>query len=336
MRKDKKLKRKHVLVTGAGGFVGSALVKRLAANGYSVKAGIHNPADTDDFERIENVEPVILDILDKESLCEAMHELDEVYHFAALVNSKASQEELFRVNVEGTRNVWECAAQQRVKKALYCSSTAVYGLLVGSQQPISEEVTPCAVEPYGRSKYKGEVVAIEIGKKLNLPTTVIRPTAVFGPRQNTSFGKTLLNAAFSKLLLPGGFEKKAFNFVHVDDLAEAALHIMGLNNSNGQIFNIAVDRAISFEEAFGAYHLALKRIRYPTFRLKLIALLSGMLHKNRPLAQWISKLGGKHMVFNIWQPGFDITYSAQRLLATSFKFKWSKFEDVLVSCIESR
>ena len=136
-------------------------------------------------------------------------------------------------------------------------------------------------------------------------------------------------------MLPGGFEQKGFNFVHVDDLAEASLHVMELSASNGQIFNIAVDPAISFEEAFGAYHLALKRIGHPPFRLKFVATLSGMLHKSRPVAQWISKLGGKRLVFNIWQPGFDLTYSSRKLVGTSFKFKWSTFEDVLVSCIES-
>jgi len=68
-----------------------------------------------------------------------------VYHFAALVDPGRSRQQIYRANVVGTRNFWECAACG-VKKALYCSSTAVYGRLAHSHGPISEEVRPRAVE----------------------------------------------------------------------------------------------------------------------------------------------------------------------------------------------
>jgi nucleoside-diphosphate-sugar epimerase len=328
------LKFEKVLVTGATGFVGRILVKTLTENGIKVKACIRNPNDAKVFKYIEGADPVIVDILDKNSLCHAMEGLDAVYHFAALVDSRASRDDLFNVNVEGTKNVWECAAEHAVKKALYCSSTAVYGLLVRSQQPVSEKVTPKAIEPYGRSKYLGECKAIEIGEKFDISTLIIRPVAVFGPGQHTPFGRNLQNAAFSKILLAGGFENKQFNFVHVEDLVEASIHLMNSPDSNGHIFNIAVDKAIYFEEAFEAYNLALKRVERPSLRLKFFAGISGILQRNPKLTDWISRNGGRRLVFNIWQPGFDITYSSKKLLSTPFQFKWGKFEDVLFSCIK--
>lgn len=325
---------KNVLVTGASGFIGIKVVKNLAAKGMKVKACFHNPSNADVFNDIEGVDAVNIDILDKDSLSIVLEGIDEVYHFAALVNAKSSKGDLFRINVEGTRNVWECAASHGIKKALYCSSTAVYGLLAKSQQPISEKVIPRAIEPYGRSKFAGECTALEISDKSGISTVIIRPVAVFGPGQHTPFGRTLQNAAFSKLLLAGGFEQKQFNFVHVDDLAEASVHLMNVPGSNGQIFNIAVDKAILFEEAFKAYNLALKRMEQPLLWLKFLASLSGMLQKFPGMTSWISRKGGKRLVFKIWQPGFDLTYSSQKLLSTSFQFKWNVFEDILLSCID--
>ena len=159
---------KNILVTGASGFIGRKVVKNLAAKGMKVKACIHRPGNADIFNNIEGVDPANIDILDKDSLSIALKGMDAVYHYAALVDSKASKDDLFRINVEGTRNVWECAASLGIKKALYCSSTAVYGLLVKSQLPISEKIKPRAIEPYGRSKFLGECTALEISKKSDI------------------------------------------------------------------------------------------------------------------------------------------------------------------------
>ena len=324
---------KNVLVTGATGFIGKILVKSLASKGLKVKACIHNQSNDGIFNNFKGVDQVSVDILNKDSLFYVMEGIDDVYHFAALVDSKASKRDLFRVNVEGTRNVWNCAASQGVKKAMYCSSSAVYGLLAKSQQPISEKVKPRAIEPYGRSKFLGEQATLEIAMQSGISTVIIRPVAVFGPGQHTTFGRNLQNAAFSKLLLAGGFEKSKFNFVHVEDLVEATVHLMNLSDSNGQIFNIAVDNAIFFEEAFQAYISALNRTGHPLLWKKFLAGLSEILQKSPGLTNWISRIVGSNLVFNVWQPGFDLTYSSGKLLGTSFKFKWDVFEDILLSCI---
>ena len=321
------------LVTGSTGFVGKILVNCLSSKGIKVKACIRNPEKGSIYNEVEGVEPVIVDILDRNSLLRAMEGVDAVYHFAGLVDAKAHKDKLYHVNRDGTRNVWDCAVLQGVEKALYCSSTAVYGLLAKSQQPISENVIPRAIEPYGRSKFEGECAALEIAAQSNLKTVIIRPVAVFGPDQSTPFGRQLHNAAFSKLLLAVGFEKRRFNFVHVEDVAEAAIHLMTIPIENGQVYNIAVERAILFEEAFQAYKWVLSNAENPYLWTRFLARLSEMAQKFPVITNWLARHGSDNLVYKLWHPGFDLTYASSKLHSTSFCFKWTTFEEILLSCI---
>jgi nucleoside-diphosphate-sugar epimerase len=324
------------LVTGGAGFIGRRVVKVLSRHGFRVRAGIHRQTHNDSVADLPGVQTIPLDILDRNSLMRGLEGVDVVYHFAALVNARKSREDLYRTNVEGTRNVWSCAAACDVKRALYCSSAAVYGLLAKSPKPISEGVQARAVEPYGNSKLLGESAAFEIAARSGPPTVVIRPVAVFGPGEHTPFGKQLRDAAVSKLLLAGGFQKKRFSFVHAEDVAEAAVHLMHSAVSNGQIFNVAVDEPILFEDALQAYIRVLGRAGLPTARTKRLASVSSMIHKMPGVSHWLSRVGGSRFVFTLWHPGFDLTYSSSKLLGTSFRFKWGTFEDVLLSCIDGK
>jgi len=80
-------------------------------------------------------------------------------------------------------------------------------------------LAPKVVEPYGNTKLLGETTALDVAKRTGLHTTIIRPVAIFGPGEHTPFGRQLRNAAFSKLLLAGGFQGRGFNYVHVEDVA---------------------------------------------------------------------------------------------------------------------
>ena len=320
------------LVTGASGFIGSRVVKALHQRHIHVRAGVHSRSAAGAFPDAPGIEPVPLDILDRDSLLRALERVDTVYHFAALVDPGRPRQEIYRTNVAGARNVWECAAACGVKKALYCSSTAVYGLLARAPGPISEEVRPRAVEPYGNSKRMGESVVFEIAARGGPSTIVIRPVAVFGPGEHTPFGKQLRDAAVSRILLAGGFQNRSFSFVHVDDVAAAAVHLTHVADA-GQVFNVAAPDPISFEQALAAYIRVLGRAGVSTARARRLAWLSAALHGVPGLSAGISRLGGTRFAFPIWRPGFDRTYSAAKLLGTSYRFQKANFEDVLFSCI---
>ena len=321
------MQRRIALVTGAAGFVGRWVVRALRTRGVPVRAGVHNAGDQALFAEDTQVEAVILDVLDRQSLLRALHGVDRLYHFAALLDPKASRSELFRTNVEGTRSVWECAAFSDVAASLYCSSTAVYGLLASSKQPISESVLPRAVEPYGRSKLSGEAAAVEVSTKTGLPTVIIRPVGIFGPGQTTPFGHALRKAAVSRILLAGGFQGKQFSFVHVEDVAEAAVHLLESPENGARAYNVAAENAVAFDDAFRAYRNALHRSGRPLLAARLLALAS--LAIQRMPAVSLGRIG-----FQLWHPGFDFVYSSKKLCATGFRFKWPSFEEVMLSCIK--
>lgn len=321
-------------VTGAAGFIGSRVVRALSSRGISVKAGIHRQNSVDGIAGLKGVERVSADILDRNSLMKVLKGVDFLFHFAALVDAHTSRENLLNINVEGTRNVWSCAAAAGVRGALYCSSAAVYGLLARAHQPVSEEIMPRAVEPYGHSKLLGEQAALEIAGSSGLPTVVIRPVAVFGPGQHTPFGGQLRAAAFSRILLADGFQSKRFSFVHVEDVAEAAAQLMLSLPGGNRTFNIAVDEPILFEDAFQAYLRVLSRAGRAYARARMLARVSEKLHGLPSLSRWIRRVGGDRLAFALWQPGFDMTYSSKKLLGTSFQFKWKRFEDILETCAE--
>lgn len=125
-----------------------------------------------------------------------------------------------------------------------------------------------------------------------------------------------------------------FNYVHVEDVAGAAVHLMLSHEKGTRTFNIAYEEPILFEDAFQAYLGVLGRAGSAYARARVLARISEKLHGRAALSRWIRRVGGDRLAFALWQPGFDMTYSVKRLLETSFQFKWKKFEDVLESCAE--
>lgn len=328
------MKKPTVLVTGAAGFVGKQVVRTLYSNGSAVRAGIHSPRARFLPASSAVADEVPIDLCDRPSLRKAMEGVGIVYHCAALVDSSASRELLLRINGEGTRNVWECAAECGVQQALYCSSTAVYGLLAGSNGMITEEMRPRAIEPYGYSKLMGERAALDSAAKTGLQTTIIRPVAVFGPGEHTPFGRSFREAVSSKLLVAGGFLNRRFSYVHVDDVAAAALHLMRMAIPSGEIFNIAVNEPIAYEDAFQAYLRVLENAGRSYAKIRTLGLLSAALQKLPPAIAAPAIRLGRRFMFRVWHPGFDLTYSSAKLLGSGFTFRWNSFEDVLSSCVE--
>lgn len=323
-----------VCVIGAGGFVGRTLVSRLAHNGCRVRAAIHAHSGVDHSAQPE-VSWETLDILEPPSIDRALRGVDAVVHLAALVDGSRPWEEHFRVNVEGTRNVWNSAASAGVRRAVLCSSAAVYGLLRRSNAMISEQSPANAIEPYGRTKFLAEHEALAIGRSSGMHTTVLRPVAIFGPGEHTPFGHSLRDAAVSRLLIAGGFLNKRFCYVHVDDVAAAAIHLMDAPISGGEVFNVAVPEPILYQDAFDAYLRALKSAGNHYTRIRILGLISRALHASPSTARGIPRLLGERFAFRIWHPGFDLQYSSEKLRATGFSPAWTDFERVLRSCMET-
>ena len=122
--------------------------------------------------------------------------------------------------------------------------------------------------------------------------------------------------------------------MHVEDVADAAVHLMEKSNNTGAIFNVAVN-PITYEDAFKAYIKALSNERIKYLRLRLLGHLSSMVERRPGLKKWLSTQIGSSFAFHIWKPGFDMVYSSENLLQTSFRFRWNEFEQVIASCLKA-
>lgn len=323
------------LVTGAGGFIGREVVAALRRRGVRVRAGVRGTAAVQRLEGQDGLEPVCVDLRDPQSLRDALDGVTAVYHFAAVMRGRRG-DELHAVNVAGTEHLWHCAADRGVARALYCSTASVYGLLAASGQPVAESAPTRAIEPYGRAKLAGERAALAIGRDRGLATVVIRPAAVLGPGERSAFGRAIRRAALTRLLMPGRFPQHRFSFVHVADVAEAAVHVMGLPDAAGEIFNVAVEDPISFADAFEVYLGVLRRGGGALWRPALLARLSAFVQRRPALARRLLQERGRYSpAYSVWRLDRELVFTSRKLLATDFRYAWSDFGEVLTSCVAS-
>ena len=209
----------NVLVTGATGFIGQHLVKRLIQEGHTVRCFIRDAGRAKRVLGNKGVEYVVGDITEKETLRNACDNISIVYHLAAIMGhdlpSKSAFDKFRRVNTEGTRNISESCLESGIDKFIYVSSTAAMGLL---KDKVVNEETPCnPFTPYQVSKYEGELIVRELTADHGFPGIVLRPSMVYGigfKGDFLSIGKVVKTGIFPKI----GFGKNLLPALYIDDL----------------------------------------------------------------------------------------------------------------------
>jgi NAD dependent epimerase/dehydratase len=179
-----------VLVTGAGGFIGSHLTERLVELGSQTRAFVHyNSLGTwgwlDESPLRNEVEVTAGDICDRDSIGQAMQGIDVVFHLAALIGipySYKAPASYVRTNVEGTLNVLQAAREVRVERVVHTSTSEVYG--TACYVPIDEAHPLQGQSPYSASKIGADKLAEAFHVSFELPVVTIRPFNTFGPRQS--------------------------------------------------------------------------------------------------------------------------------------------------------
>lgn len=209
------------LVTGGTGFLGSAIVRELLANGEEVAVFRRASSDLGNLQGLE-VGYAIGDLTDFESLQRAMEGVDRVYHCAALYDFSGGYDRYLAANVQGTKNVLRAAEQASVKRVVHTSTIAAVGSAPKAGQTITEETIwnfgPLN-SPYMTSKFIAEYEALRIGAERGLEVVVVNPAAPIGQCDSrpTPTGKIVLN------LLKGRYPAvvpSAFPMVDVDDCAK--------------------------------------------------------------------------------------------------------------------
>ena len=181
---------KRVLVTGAGGFIGSHLTERLVELGASTRALVHYNALgrwgwLDQLSVRRDVKVVGGDLFDRDSVREAMTGVDIIFHLAALIaipysyNAPASY---VRTNVEGTLNVLQTAREIGIERLVHTSTSEVYG--TARYVPIDEAHPLQGQSPYAASKIGADKMAEAFRLSFDLPVVTVRPFNTFGPRQS--------------------------------------------------------------------------------------------------------------------------------------------------------
>ena len=207
------------LVTGATGFVGAAIARRLVAEGHSVRVMCRESSDRSNVEGLK-VEIVTGDMTDRTSLDAAVKGCEALFHVAAdyrlWIPNQAS---MFKNNVGGTCNVMLAAVDVGVKRIVYTSSVATLG--IHPNIPVSDEETAVSYEDmigaYKQSKFLAEQEVRALIKK-GLPAVIVNPSAPVGPGdiKPTPTGRMILDAAQGKM---PAYVDTGLNIVHVDDVA---------------------------------------------------------------------------------------------------------------------
>ncbi|MCH8035918.1 MAG: NAD-dependent epimerase/dehydratase family protein [Proteobacteria bacterium] len=222
------------LVTGATGFVGSAVARKLIGAGTAVRVLVRAESDRRNIDglRVETVEG---ELGDRDSLARALEGCDALYHIAADYRLWVPDpHRMYANNVDGTRNVMRAALAEGVERVVYTSSVATLGLCADGSP--ADEDTPTSLAQmighYKRSKFMAEQDVLHLAREEALPVVIVHPSAPMGPRdvRPTPTGRMILDAAAGRM---PAYVDTGLNVVHVDDVARG--HLLALEHgSQGQ------------------------------------------------------------------------------------------------------
>ncbi|MDQ6683908.1 MAG: NAD-dependent epimerase/dehydratase family protein [Pseudomonadota bacterium] len=214
----------RVLVSGAGGFVGSAVVRAALAAGYPVRAMVRDRARASNLAGL-GVELVEADMRDRPAVDRALHGVRYFCHVAADYRLWASDPtEIMQNNLSGTATTMEAALQAGVERVVYTSSVATLALHADGRA--ADETEPLleakAIGAYKRSKVAAERLVEQMVAERGLPAVIVNPSTPIGPRdaRPTPTGRIIVEAASGRI---PAFVDTGLNLVHVDDVAAGHL-----------------------------------------------------------------------------------------------------------------
>lgn len=250
-----------ILVTGAGGFIGSHLAERLAECGYDVRAFVHYNSfntwgwlDTLPKTVMDNVEVFQGDIRDPHGVDKAVEGVDAVFHLAALIAipfSYHSPDAYVDTNIKGTLNVLQAARRHSVSRVLVTSTSEVYG--TAQYVPIDEKHPFQGQSPYSATKIGADRLAESFYRSFQVPVTIVRPFNTYGPRQSA---RAVIPTVITQLL-SGSKEIKlgsltpTRDFNYVKDTVNGFIEIYKSDLTAGEEINIATQNEITVGQLAG-------------------------------------------------------------------------------------
>jgi len=319
-----------VLITGGAGFFGLHMTKKCRSKNEDVT--LLDIAEYNEREYDSSVKLVCGDVRDRDLMDTLISEADVVVHAAAALPLE-SKKEIFSTNVDGTRNVFELCLKHKVKRVVFISSTAVYG--VPDHHPLFEHDDMIGVGAYGEAKIAGEKLSQEFREK-GLYISVIRPKTFIGTHRLGVF-QILYNWVEEGRKIPIiGNGKNRYQLLEVDDLAEACYlaYRCGDENAN-DVFNVGAEEFRTVNEDVGAlckYAGNGSRVMHTPVWLVIPALMFFEAVKLSPLYKWVYGTAHKDSYVSVekigqklgWKP----KYSESEALIRSYKWYIDNKEEI--------
>ncbi len=313
---------KRVLVTGANGFIGTAVCKRLRSEGFEVVAALRHRGKP--FS-LKDIRSVVVGRIDRQTdWTEAVEKTDIVVHLAARVHvtaeEKNKQIEDYRiVNVAGTKNLAESAARAGVKRLVFLSSIKVNG--EENAVAYTERDDPSPEDAYGISKMEAERVLSTLADKSSMEIVVLRPPLVYGPGVKANF-LALMRLVARKIPFPFGSVTNQRSFIYIDNMVDCIHRCMTHPAAAGQTYLVSDDRDFSTPELIRSLAFAMdttaRLFACPPTLLRALAMLVGKGSAAKrllgSLTVDISKVKGELA----WTPPIGV---ASGMLATARWFK---------------
>ena len=246
-----------VLVTGAGGFIGSHLVERLVRDGHRVRAFVHYNA-RNDWGNLELVDPALRrdvevvtgDIADPFAVRHASRGVRTVFHLSSLIAipySYVAPQSYVQTNVIGALNVLQAARDEGVERVVHTSTSECYGTAL--YVPIDEKHPLQGQSPYSASKIGADMLAQSYWRSFGLKVATIRPFNTFGPRQSArAVIPTIIAQALKGGPIKLGSLAPTRDMNYVDNTVDGFVAVAGHEAAVGQVINIGSGREVSIGE----------------------------------------------------------------------------------------
>lgn len=245
-----------VLVTGAGGFIGSHLSESLVKKGHRVKAFIrYNSRNCwgwlEKSPYKDNIEIISGDIRNYDSVKNAVRGVETVFHLAALISipySYSSPDSYVDTNIKGTLNILQAAKESGIRKVIHTSTSEVYG--TAQFVPICEHHPLNPQSPYAATKAAADLLALSFYKSFGLPVVICRPFNTYGPRQSA---RAIIPTIITQIL--SGRKKIKLGSVHttrdltfVQDTVDGFIKAAQSARAEGEVINLGNNFEISIRD----------------------------------------------------------------------------------------
>lgn len=248
---------KQVLVTGAGGFIGSQLTEELVARGASVRAFVryNSRGDTGLLkltppEVLDRIEVIAGDLRDPEAVRRAVQGSEVVFHLGALISipySYLHPREVTETNVMGTFNVLAACLDAGVARLVHTSTSEVYG--TAQRVPIDEEHPLQGQSPYSATKIGADKLAEAYYRSFDLPVVTVRPFNTYGPRQSArAVIPTIITQALTQNVIHLGSLETRRDFTYVTDTISGFLRAAQQPGVEGRTYNLGVGSEVTIGE----------------------------------------------------------------------------------------